>query len=104
MPSRHHLDRRANKLVAESAGADPDELLDTKAVADWFGVSEQWLEIGRIKKYGPKFKQMSPRVVRYRRGDVLAWLKRRTYSCTSEYSPSARRKDRRLKGDTELVA
>jgi predicted DNA-binding transcriptional regulator AlpA len=83
-PVRHHLDRRASAIVAADVGAD-DELLTTRQTADWLGVSTQWLEIGRGKNYGPKFTRVSSRVIRYRRGDVLKWLKTRTHSNTAEY-------------------
>ena len=75
----HHLDRHANLIVAADIGAD-DELLSTEAVARWLGVSTQFLEIGRHKGYGPKFKKISTRCVRYSRGDVLKWLRSRTHA------------------------
>jgi predicted DNA-binding transcriptional regulator AlpA len=83
VPRRHHLDRRADQ-IATVPGSD-DELLNTSDVAEWLGLSTQWLEIGRCKKYGPKFLVVSSRVIRYRRGDVRAWLKQRTHASTSEY-------------------
>lgn len=83
---RHHIDKRASRLVADAESNDPDELLTTDKTADWLGVSEQWLERGRIKRYGPKYTRLSPRVVRYKRSDVLRWLMARTHSCTSEYA------------------
>jgi predicted DNA-binding transcriptional regulator AlpA len=83
-PRQHHLDRRAADL-AEALDGPPDDLLKTRFVADWLGVSEQWLEIGRGKNYGPPFVRLSPRRVRYRREDVLAWLKSRTYRSTAGY-------------------
>jgi predicted DNA-binding transcriptional regulator AlpA len=84
LPQRHYLDRRADRLAEEGRGA-PDDLLTTPAVADWLGVSRQWLEIGRNKGYGPKFVKLNPKRVRYRREDVLTWLKARTLQCVSEY-------------------
>jgi predicted DNA-binding transcriptional regulator AlpA len=81
----HHLDRRAGQIVDADIGAD-DELLSTAAVAKWLSVSTQWLEIGRCKNYGPEFKRIGPRFVRYQRSDVLKWLKARTYASTAEYS------------------
>jgi predicted DNA-binding transcriptional regulator AlpA len=87
-PKKHHLDRRAAAIIAVDVGAD-DELLSTRQVADWLGVSTQWLEIGRCKKYGPKFMRIGPRVIRYRRGDVLEWLKARTHASTAEYGRPA---------------
>ena len=85
---RRHIDRRAHKIVAADIGAD-DELLDTRQLADWLGVSTQWVEIGRSKNYGPKYTKVGPRQIRYRRGDVLRWLKSRTYNCTAEYTKTA---------------
>jgi len=85
-PLRHHLDRRAAELVEDGSGGNIDDLLATPAVADWLGVSTQWLEIGRTRGYGPPFVRLSTRRVRYCRADVLAWLKERTYSCTSPYA------------------
>jgi endonuclease YncB( thermonuclease family) len=88
MPSakRHHLDKYADTLVAaNTARDDDDELLDTREVAKWLRVSYQWLTIGRCKEYGPKYVRISNRRVMYRRGDVLRWLRSRTYSSTSQY-------------------
>ena len=55
---RHNLDRRALALIeAANAGTD-DELLDTPQTAVWLGVSPQWLEIGRSRRWGPPFCQV----------------------------------------------
>ena len=85
-PARHHLDRRAHKLVEQDTGSPDDELLDTNAVADWLGVSTQWLEIGRSKGYGPKFARLGPKLIRYTRGNVRKYLRARTFASTSEYA------------------
>jgi len=77
IPLKHHLDRRAHELLEEGRG-DPDELLTTAAVAEWLGVSTQWLETGRSKGYGPPFVRLSPSRVRYRRDRVRTWLDERT--------------------------
>ena len=82
----HHLDKRAHAIAAAAAGEDEDELLATAQVAAWLGVSECWLEIGRHKGYGPPFVMIAPRLVRYLRSSVLAWLHERTHQCTREYS------------------
>jgi predicted DNA-binding transcriptional regulator AlpA len=68
---RHHLDKRAAALTEQAPG---DDLLNSHQLAAWLGVSVLWLEVGRNKGYGPKFIKLSPRMVRYRRADVLAWL------------------------------
>ncbi len=85
---RHHLDRRADAIAAQSVGHD-DDLLPTKQVADWIGVSTQWLEIGRLRAYGPKFVRVGPRHIRYKRSDVLSWLAERTHASTAEYGRAA---------------
>ncbi len=83
-PRSHHLDRHAHRLAEIGAGA-PDDLLSTNSVAEWLGVSKQFLEIGRHKGYGPKFVRIGPARIRYRRADVLAWLEERTFASTSQY-------------------
>ena len=75
LPTTHHLDRRAAKLVNEPG--DDDDLLKTPTTADWLGVSDQWLETGRIVGYGPPFLKIGQRMIRYRRGDVRKWLRSR---------------------------
>ena len=85
MTQRHHLDRRAPELIEKGRDGDPDELLTTKEMAAWLGVSEQWLEIGRSKRYGPPFIRMGPRMIRYRRGTGIHWLEERTHRSTAEY-------------------
>ena len=51
VPLRHHLDKRAASLLTTSGG--DDDLLTTPETAAWLQTSEQWLEIGRVKGYGP---------------------------------------------------
>lgn len=83
-PKKHHLDRRADAIASINDGA-PNDLLSTAEVADWFGCSVQWLEIGRGKDYGPRFVRITARTIRYRRADVVAWLKARSHKSTAEY-------------------
>jgi hypothetical protein len=41
---RHHLDRRIKQIIASGGGDEnADELLTTVQMAEWFGVSTQWL-------------------------------------------------------------
>jgi hypothetical protein len=80
---RHGLDRRAADLAA--VPGDDDDLLKTRETARWLSVSEQWLEIGRSKGWGPPFIRLSPRRVRYRRGTVRTYLIERAHAATSEY-------------------
>ena len=59
------------------AGGDPDDMLSTPETAAATGNSEQFYEIGRISGYGPPCIHVAPRVVRYKRADLVAWLKQR---------------------------
>jgi predicted DNA-binding transcriptional regulator AlpA len=97
IPQRFHIDKRADKLAAEIAEAgNPDDLLTTCEVAEWLGISPQWLEIGRHRGYGPRFIRLSPRRVRYSRRAVLEFLAERTHAATAEY---ARRPSAKVVGD-----
>jgi hypothetical protein len=97
-PRVHHLDRRADQIAAAGVGCD-DELLSTQDVARWLGTSSQWLEIGRSKNYGPKFQKISARHIRYRRGDMISWLRSRTYASTAEYPSRAIRQPAASSGE-----
>jgi len=95
---RHHIDRRAEKVAAEIAeGGDTDQLLSTSELAQLLGVSAQFLEIGRIRRYGPEFV-VSPRRIKYRRAAVVQWLRERTFRSTAEYEHHVTSGTRR-KGD-----
>jgi hypothetical protein len=74
---RHHFDRFADEFALRFADGDPDELLDTKAVAKLLHVSPQWLEIGRGKGYGPPWERLGPRLIRYRRSKVVKYIRSR---------------------------
>ena len=82
---RFLLDRRAQYIANLAIGADPDMLLVTKQLAEWLGVSVQWLEIGRSRGYGPPYKKLGQKSIRYRIGDILKWLEERSYKSTAEY-------------------
>ncbi|WP_369722913.1 helix-turn-helix transcriptional regulator [Bradyrhizobium sp. LLZ17] len=82
------IDRRAHRLV--NADFHREEILTTKELAAWLGVSVQFLEIGRTRGYGPEFKRLTDKIIRYRVGDVIDWLKSRTHACTSDYHKGAR--------------
>jgi hypothetical protein len=93
---RHHLDRRALDLIEAANEGTDDELLSTPRTAVWLGVSPEWLEIGRSRGWGPPYLRLSPRRVRYRRGDVKRWLQERLYRATAEYAdPAAPRSGRK---------
>jgi predicted DNA-binding transcriptional regulator AlpA len=76
-PLRHHLDRRAGQLLT-TVKTTTKAMLSTQQVAELLGVSEEWLEVGRIKDYGPPFIRLAPRLIRYPRAGLVKWLKQRT--------------------------
>jgi hypothetical protein len=88
-PQTHHLDKRSHKIL-DAGNGDDDVLLTTPALAEWLDVSVQWVEIGRLKGYGPPFTRIGTNSIRYRRGDVRAWLAERRHLRTAEYEHSVR--------------
>jgi predicted DNA-binding transcriptional regulator AlpA len=84
-PKKFHFDKRADAIATQGKGND-DDLLSTPEVAEWFGVSEPWLENGRAYGYGPPFVRLGPRKIKYRRGNCRDWLLQRLHQSTSEYA------------------
>ncbi len=80
---RHHIDKWARQLANYVADGDGDELLPTKLVADLLHIQPTTLEIWRSqsrktkKRVGPPFVRVTPRMVRYRRNDLVKWLRSR---------------------------
>jgi hypothetical protein len=81
-----HLDKRASTLLEAAPEGSDDELLTTKQVAAWFGTSPQWVELGRIKGYGPPYLKIAPGMIRYKRGATKEWLREREHRSTREYA------------------
>jgi predicted DNA-binding transcriptional regulator AlpA len=77
IPKTHHLDKRADQLTQSVSAGSPDDLLDSQQVADLLGMSKSWVDIGRSTGYGPPFIEMGPRLVKYRRSDVIKWIRSR---------------------------
>ena len=77
-PKRHHLDRRADRLAdkIEKQG-NPDQLLTSEQVADDLEVTVQWVKQGIPCNYGPPATKPFPEVTRYKRRDVVKWLRGR---------------------------
>jgi hypothetical protein len=75
---RFHLDRRAGRLADDIEGkGKSDDLLTQDELADSLDVSEQWVWTSRVKNNGPPCFQPYPEVVRYRRSEVVKWLRAR---------------------------
>jgi len=97
-PRTFHIDRRADAILAATSGnGDDDDLLTTVEVAQWLGVSPQWLETRRTHGGGPPFERLSSRVVRYRRGTVRSWLDQRAYARTADYGRRRAAKNKRAR-------
>ena len=58
-------------------------LLTQRQASEMLALSERTLERFRISGIGPKFVRMG-KSIRYRLGDVEAWIERRTVGSTSE--------------------
>jgi hypothetical protein len=56
------VDPRVGQIVSASEGL-PDELIDSKKLAEWLGMSLQWVEISRSKGYGPPFVRLTIQMV-----------------------------------------
>lgn len=69
----------------------PDDLLTQKEAAPLVGVAPRTLERWRWSTNdGPPYIQVSPRCVRYRRGDLLAWVAERRRTSTADAAIAAR--------------
>jgi hypothetical protein len=92
IPGTLHIDKRIDQVLdaPDSDGSD-DDMLTTRAVAAWLGVSVAWLEIHRGRNDGIPFHQYTNRMVAYRRKDVLEWLKSRRRLSTAEYNNNKKR-------------
>ena len=82
---RFHLDRRADH-IADAGKGPPDQELTAKEIADWLGVTEAWVLTAKRENCGPPFIQPYPEVTRYRRGDVIKWLRGRARMVANEYA------------------
>jgi predicted DNA-binding transcriptional regulator AlpA len=61
-----------------SAAPDDDDSIDTQEAARMLGLSSWGLAEIRRRGGGPPFFRVGRRVVRYRIGDVRAWIRSRT--------------------------
>jgi predicted DNA-binding transcriptional regulator AlpA len=84
--TKHHLDKRAQEILAFLEDRNSQELIDTRELAEYLGVSTQWAEIARHEGKGPKWLPLSTRQIRYRVSEVRAWLDSRVCAHTAEYT------------------
>ena len=65
---------------------DPAALLRPSEAAELIGLKTRALEAWRYRGTGPRWVKLSPRVVRYRRADLIEWAESRLRTSTSESS------------------
>jgi predicted DNA-binding transcriptional regulator AlpA len=65
----------------------PERLLTEKELSDWLGVSLPNLQRMRSSGTGPRYVQLSPRRLAYRKRDVEAWLTARTINRVGALAP-----------------
>jgi hypothetical protein len=64
---------------------DPgDEIFDTKGAAAFVKVSDRTMEGFRVRGGGPHFLNPSPKIVRYLKSDLIAWLRDHRRVSTSD--------------------
>jgi predicted DNA-binding transcriptional regulator AlpA len=102
IPEIHHIDKRAHQLLRRSVG-NPDDLLSTSEVAEWFGMSTSWLEIARVRGFGPPWVALTPRRIRYKRSSVLQWLEERQQISLDKLIEKRRHKRIRLNDSKEAA-
>ena len=66
----------------------PDALLFTAEAAFILGLSPRTLEALRLKGDGPTYVLVTRKAVRYRRQDLLEWIRTRRRSSTSDIGPA----------------
>jgi hypothetical protein len=84
MPRRNTAAEPAATAVLE--GADGDRLMTPDEVADLIRITPSQLAQWRYEGNGPTFVKIG-RAVRYRRDDVMAYVRDRRRSGTSDASP-----------------
>ena len=78
-----------NTQTLLSDRTDEDILMTPPQTAQMTGLTERGLEGMRYKGGGPPFIRISARCVRYRRGDLLAWIESRRRNSTSDDGQAA---------------
>lgn len=61
-------------MAAERHAGSNAELLSRDQIEQQYGLTRRWLELAAWRGDGPPMIKISRRCVRYRRGDVDAWL------------------------------
>jgi hypothetical protein len=65
----------ANAIGVAPAGPDAESLLDTETAAAFLSLSRRTLEAWRYVGKGPRWIRFSRGAVRYRRGDLIEFIR-----------------------------
>jgi hypothetical protein len=95
-PVRHHFDRYADQIAAT---IEDHRLYKTPETAAILGCSPITLEAWRSKGWGPPYTKTSPRQVRYRGSDLVAYLRSRRIDPATQ--PAKRQTKRRVYPTTD---
>jgi predicted DNA-binding transcriptional regulator AlpA len=85
-PKKFLIDKRAEHVLAAMPPGDDDQLFTVSEAALLLAVSVQWLDLLRKNGGGPEFQKLGPRLIRYRRGTLRAWVIERGHMRTAEYT------------------
>jgi len=97
MAKNHERAERRRQILASAYGLDPDLiLLNTAEAGDVLSVSSGLMKSARasgrlLGRPAPPHVEMSPNVVRYRLGDLTAWLESALEEATRPSAPTCRR-------------
>ena len=78
--------QRLSRLSIQTTPTADTDLLTTAELAAWLGVTKAWVELGRVKNFGPPYLRLSAQMIRYRRSEVKAWLQERSFRHTGQYA------------------
>lgn len=82
MKTSNHSTPLRSQLRDDFMKADAEALLDQKTIAAFLSRTHSWCEAARHRGTGPRYVKLG-RSVRYRKSDVLAWLKANSTEATS---------------------
>lgn len=68
---------------------DDSALIDPQTASGLLGVSVDVLAQWRARDLGPAYYQVGPKLIRYRRGEVVAWLEARKTVPSNAAEPAA---------------
>lgn len=85
----HRNPTKAKAMQTAAFITDPDAGFNENWAAEFLGVSVRTLQAWRVRGEGPRFVKVG-RAVRYRRRELVAFQKSRTFSSTTEFDDALR--------------